>query len=112
MFTDMTGEDCVEPSERPVFAEYLGEGALEPTVMVRLDGYKLIANAESPQQLFHTASEADETKNLIGHGLAVEDHLLSLLESRWDLRALNNDVLHSQQNRNFARAALAAGKSV
>ena len=112
LFTDMTGEDCVEPSERPVFAEYLGEGALEPTVMVRLGGYKLIANAESPQQLFHTASDADETTNLIGHGLAVEDHLLSLLESRWDLRALKNDVLHSQQNRNFARAALAAGKSV
>ena len=112
MFTDIAGEEGGEPSERPVFAEYLGEGAMEPIVMVRLGGYKLIANAKSPQQLFHTASDTDETRNLIGQGLAVEDHLLSLLESRWDLKALENDVLHSQQNRNFTRTALAAGRSI
>ena len=112
LFTDIAGEEGGEPSERPVFAEYLGEGAMEPIVMVRLGGYKLIANAKSPQQLFHTASDTDETRNLIGQGLAVEDHLLSLLESRWDLKALENDVLHSQQNRNFTRTALAAGRSI
>ena len=103
----MVDEESGGGSQRPVFAEYLGEGALEPVVMVRLGGYKLIASARSPQQLFHTAIDADETTNLIGRGLAVEDQLRLLLESSWDLNALEADVLHSQQNRNFTRTALA-----
>ena len=101
------GEESGEGNQRPVFAEYLGEGAMEPIVMVRLGGYKLIANVKSPQQLFHTAIDADETTNLIGQGLAVEDQLVSLLESRWDLNGLRDDVLRSQQDRNFTRTALA-----
>ena len=101
------GEESGEGNQRPVFAEYLGEGAMEPIVMVRLGGYKLIANAKSPQQLFHTAIDADETTNLIGQGLAAEEQLISLLESRWDLNDLKDDVLRSQQNRNFTRTALA-----
>ena len=80
---------------------------MEPIVMVRLGGYKLIANVKSPQQLFHTAIDTDETTNLIGQGLAVEDQLVSLLESRWDLNGLQDDVLRSQQDRNFTRTALA-----
>ena len=80
---------------------------MEPIVMVRLGGYKLIANAKSPQQLFHTAIDTDETTNLIGQGLAVEDQLISLLESSWDLNGLKDDVLRSQQDRNFTRTALA-----
>ncbi len=103
----MAGEESGEDTQRPVFAEYLGEGAMEPIVMVRRGGYKLIASARSPQQLFHTAIDADETTNLIGRGLAVEDQLRSLLESSWDLNALEDDVLQSQQNRNFTRTALA-----
>ena len=102
----MTGEESAEGNQRPVFAEYLGEGAMEPVVMVRLGDYKLIASARSPQQLFHTAVDTGETTNLIGQGLAVEDQLRSLLESSWDLKALEDDVLHSQQNRNFTRTAL------
>ena len=101
------GEESGEGNQRPVFAEYLGEGAMEPIVMVRLGGYKLIANAKSPQQLFHTAIDADETTHLIGQGLAAEEQLISLLESRWDLNDLKDDVLRSQQNRNFTRTALA-----
>ena len=101
------GEESGEGNQRPVFAEYLGEGAMEPIVMVRLGGYKLIANARSPQQLFHTAIDTDETTNLIGQGLAVEDQLISLLESSWDLNGLKDDVLRSQQDRNFTRTALA-----
>ena len=112
LFTRMTGEESGEPSQRPVFAEYLGEGAMEPTVMVSLGGYKLIANAKSAQQLFHTDNDADETTNLIGQGLAVEEHLFSLLESSWNLNALKDDVLHSQQNRNFTRTAIASDRRV
>ena len=106
-FAGIRGEESGEGNQRPVFAEYLGEGAMEPIVMVRLGGYKLIANAKSPQQLFHTAIDTDETTNLIGQGLAVEDQLISLLESSWDLNGLKDDVLRSQQNRNFTRTALA-----
>jgi len=112
LFADITGEEGDEPNQHPVFAEYLGEGAMEPTVMVGLDGYKLVVNAKSPQQLFHTASDPDEIRNLISRGGAVEDHLFSLIESRWDLKALEIDVLQSQRNRNFAHTALSAGKTV
>jgi choline-sulfatase len=99
------GHDGVE-------AEYLAEGALAPIVMLRRGPYKFIHSPADPDQLYHLDSDPDELHNLAADPGPHADALARLREdvrARWDLDALNTQVLASQRRRRLIGAANALG---
>ena len=90
-----------------VAAEYLGEGALGPIVMLREGGYKFIHSTTDPDQLYHLPSDPDELRNLAQDpGSAdVLQGFRAQVASRWNLAALHEQVVASQTRRRFIGAA-------
>jgi choline-sulfatase len=58
--------------DRPVVAEYHGEGIMRPCVMVRHGDWKYIYVHRSPPQLFNLASDPGEWRNRAGDPAAAE----------------------------------------
>jgi choline-sulfatase len=90
-----------------VIAEYLGEGALAPVVMIRRGSYKFVHSPADPDQLYDLVRDPDEL-----HNLARDPARAALLASmrqevalRWDLDGLRQRVLRSQQGRRLIDAA-------
>jgi len=109
---EISGRKMDNHLDRPLFVEYLGEGALKPIVMVRVGEHKLISGIESAQQqLFHLVADPDESNNLLGLENGVENQLSALVLETWDLEILQSDVLRSQALREFTRTALADSRS-
>lgn len=94
-----------------VLAEYLAEGALGPIVMIRRGRHKYIRSFSDPEQLFDLVADPDELDNLVGEASAsdVLEAMRREAEKRWDLAALNEQVLQSQRRRRFVYGALATG---
>ena len=90
-----------------VAAEYLAEGARAPMVMLRRGPYKLIVSPGDPDQVYDVVADPDETVNLAGG----PDHaeLRAEVDERWDLEALERDVLASQAERRLVAEALGHG---
>ena len=60
---------CFGAAENPdavMYAEYLGEGMIEPTRMVRKGQYKYITVNGYPPLLFDVAGDPDESTNIAG----------------------------------------------
>jgi choline-sulfatase len=95
-----------------VAAEYLAEGALAPIVMLRRGPYKFIHSPADPDQLYHLPTDPDELRNLAAdpgsHAQALTE-LRAEVARRWDLAALEKQVLASQQGRRLIGAANAVG---
>jgi choline-sulfatase len=94
-----------------VLGEYLGEGAIAPIVMIRRGTMKFIHSPVDPDQLFDLASDPDELENLAtspDHAQVVTAFAREVGE-RWDLDAIEADVLASQQRRRLIAAAMAKG---
>jgi choline-sulfatase len=97
-----------------VAAEYLAEGALAPIVMLRSGPYKFIHSPADPDQLYHLGDDPDELHNLAHDGVAAA-HATALIRlraeagQRWNLSALHQRVLDSQQRRRLIGAANAQG---
>jgi choline-sulfatase len=94
-----------------VVAEYLAEGVTAPAVMVRRGDHKLIACPGDPDQLYDLAADPHELVDLAsdaGHA-AVLAALRAEVAARWDLDALQRDVLASQRERRLAVRALGQG---
>jgi choline-sulfatase len=105
----MEGRDARRP--RPVLSEYLAEGVNAPAVMVRDGALKYIACGGDPDQLYDLAADPSEVANLASdpdHRASVE-RLAAELGRRWDLDALERDVLASQRERRLVLSALAEG---
>jgi choline-sulfatase len=77
-------------------------------VMLRRGAYKLIVSPGDPDQLYDVVADPAETVNLAG-GAAHAD-LRAEVDARWDLDALERDVLASQAERRLVTAALAEGE--
>ena len=108
---EISGGDIDNHLGRPLFGEYLGEGALEPIVMVRVGENKLISGVESAQQLFHLTTDPDERNNLLSQEVGVKKQLAAIIQETWELELLRSDVLRSQALREFTRTALADSSS-
>jgi choline-sulfatase len=95
----------------PVVAEYLAEGVRAPAVMVRRGAHKLVVSPGDPDQLYDVAADPHETADLSGDPAhaAVLGELRAEVESRWDLAALERDVLASQAERRAVASALGEG---
>lgn len=98
-------------SERPVIAEYLGEGTIEPIRMVRWKQYKYITVNGYPPQLFDLQADPNETVNVAGRAehSAAEAHLREVAAEGWDGPALKNAVLRNQQDRKVIRSVKGDG---
>lgn len=95
-----------------VMAEYLGEGALAPMVMVRRGRYKFIHAPGDPDQLYDLAHDPNERHNLAlspVHAPLLQDFRAEVAQ-RWDLSALHAEVVRSQQRRRLVYQALSTGR--
>lgn len=98
-------------AERDVCAEYLGEGALDPRLMVRRGDLKYVFSDSDPVELYDLAEDPDEQVNRAGHPdyVAHERALHEAVISRWTPSELKRAVIDSQQRRLFVHEALTAG---
>jgi choline-sulfatase len=93
----------------PVVAEYLAEGVTAPAVMVRGGALKYVRCPGDPDQLYDLAADPRELRSLAGdddRGAA----LRAEADRRWDLAALERDVLASQRERRLVVPALDRGR--
>lgn len=95
-----------------VSGEYLGEGALAPVVMIRRGQWKFIHSPADPDQLYDLSTDPDELRNLAQH----PEHATRItafrdeVARRWDLAAIERDVIDSQRRRRVVSAANATGR--
>ncbi len=102
--SDGTGRD-------EVIGEYLGEGAIAPIVMIRRNQWKYIHSPSDPDQLFDLSADPDELSNCASDP-AHADVVAAFrreVATRWDLGAIEADVLASQHRRRLVAAANAIG---
>jgi choline-sulfatase len=92
----------------PVVAEYLAEGVTAPAVMVRDGALKYVRCPGDPDQLYDLAADRRELRNLAGDERG--DALRAEADRRWDLAALERDVLASQRERRLVVSALDRGR--
>jgi choline-sulfatase len=94
-----------------VVGEYLAEGAVAPVVMIRRGSLKFIASPGDPDQLYDVGADPDELTNLAGTELHAREAAAFREEvaARWDLEALREEVVASQQRRQLIANAVSVG---
>jgi choline-sulfatase len=101
-----------EAGHDEVIGEYLAEGAIAPSLMIRRGEYKYIYSPTDPDLLFNLRNDPQELVNLAESS----DHFGSLQEFRhevstgWNIEQLHEDVLWSQRRRRLVGQALNHGK--
>jgi choline-sulfatase len=92
-------------------SEILCEGAIAPCLMIRRQRYKYIYSPPDPEQLYDLVADPKEL-----HNLAAEPEYEEVRRSfheeytdRWDVGAIHQAVLASQQRRLLVGRALASG---
>lgn len=94
-----------------VIGEYLGEGTIDPLLMIRRGPYKYVRSRPDPEQLFDLASDPRELTNLATSPDYAEllQGFREVVSRRWDLDRLRAQVLASQRRRRLVNAALRQG---
>jgi choline-sulfatase len=93
-----------------VAAEYLAEGTYAPCVMLRRGPLKFVHCPGDPDQLYDLERDPDELVNLAEDETDAVAELAAEVRRRWDLEALREQVLASQERRRLVARALAEGK--
>jgi choline-sulfatase len=92
--------------------EYLAEGAIAPVVMIRRENWKFIHSPVDPDQLYDLSNDPDELRNLAQNS-GYSEHLSAFraeVARRWDLAAIEREVIDSQRRRRIVAAANATGR--
>jgi len=101
------------PLRDEVIGEYMGEGTVSPIVMIRRGQYKYVTSLVDPPQLFDLKADLYELDNLATSTKPEHERLANAFAAeaaqRWDLRAIHDDVLHSQRQRKLCWSALKQG---
>jgi choline-sulfatase len=100
--------------DRPMLAEYLGEGILQPMRMIREGDWKYVDVNEHAPLLFNLAEDPHERHNRSGDSelSEIEQNLRSRLLSDWDGSALRQQIMADQQQRLMLNEALEKGEQV
>lgn len=99
-------------TERSVYGEMLGEGAIAPVLMIRRGAYKYIYSQPDPEQLYDLDNDPHELTNLA----SVPEYAVTLeafraeLNQKWNVSELHQEVIASQRRRRFVDGALREGK--
>jgi choline-sulfatase len=102
------GGERLAPSD--VAVEYLAEGVNSPAVMLRRGRHKYIWCADDPEQLFDVEADPHELDDLADGEPELCAGLRAEVERRWDMPALNEAVLRSQDERRLVVDALRNGR--
>jgi choline-sulfatase len=96
---------------RPVIAEYLGQGTIEPIRMVRWGQYKYITVNGYPPQLYDLQADPNETVNVAGRPerSSVEAQIRRFAEKDWDGPAIKKAVMKNQQDHLMIRSVKGDG---
>jgi choline-sulfatase len=105
---DADGVSLLRARDRPVIAEYHGEGVQAPSAMVRSGDYKLIVSGEDPDLLYDLGADPLELRDLSAAGELVEP-LRAAVDARLDLADIDRRVRVSQGERRLVSAALRRG---
>jgi choline-sulfatase len=99
------------PDRDEAVAEYLGEGAIAPIVMIRRGRHKFIHSPADPDQLFDLAADPHERADLAGEAASagLVEGFRREIAARWDLERLDREVRESQHRRFAVRRALGTG---
>jgi choline-sulfatase len=98
-------------TESPVYAEYMGEGAVAPIIMIRRGSLKFIHAPGDPDQLYDLSGDPDELVNLAADPAwrVTRDAFLAEVRRGWDTERITREVLASQRRRRLVAAANAVG---
>ena len=99
------------PGPGEVCGEYLAEGAIAPIVMIRRARHKFVHSPVDPDQLYDVVADPEERVNLVAHPpeAAVAAAFREEVARRWNLVAVHDAVLASQQRRHLVYASLRQG---
>ena len=95
-----------------VIGEYVGEGSIDPMMMIREGEWKFNYCAVDPAQLFNIANDPSELNNLAQdaeHQELVKE-FTNKIHERWNVDHFRKDVLRSQQHRLSVYHSLRKGK--
>ena len=95
-----------------VYGEMLFECAIAPCLMIRRGRYKFIYSPPDPEQLYDLEADPHELHNLAGlpEYAAIQQSFHDEMSRRWDVSALNEEVLASQRRRRLVDSALMSGR--
>jgi choline-sulfatase len=97
---------------KPVIAEYLGEGARAPMIMIRDDRYKFISCPVDPSQLFDLHDDPHELHNLAARPEFAHliDSFRKQMDDHVDVETLDREVHASQRRRRIVFTSHMTGK--
>jgi choline-sulfatase len=96
-----------------VQAEYLGEGAIAPCLMLKRGRYKFVYSAPDPDQLYDLEADSLELENLAGRpeAAAVARDMKAEILRLWDPDDIKRRVIESQNRRRFIFDVLTKGRT-
>ncbi|KAL5113297.1 hypothetical protein ACEQ8H_008831 [Pleosporales sp. CAS-2024a] len=103
-----------KPGKDEVFGEYMGEGTVTPTYMIRRRQWKYTCSLVDPPQLFDLEKDPKELNNLATCTESRYQKVLGAFEAeaqeKWDFEQIHKDALKSQRMRQLAWSALQIGR--
>lgn len=94
--------------------EILAEGAISPCLMIRRGRYKYIYSDPDPDQLYDLVADPNELENLAQQPdfASLRQAFKAEIMEHWDVVALHQKVLASQQRRRMVNEALMTGQYI
>jgi choline-sulfatase len=103
-----------KPGKDEVFGEYMGEGTITPTYMIRRHEWKFTFSLADGSQLYNLAEDPQELHDLARSTEPHNQKMLAKFEAeareKWDFTKIHNDVLRSQRMRQLVCSALKIGR--
>jgi choline-sulfatase len=103
-----------EPGKDEVFGEYMGEGTITPTYMIRRREWKYTCSLVDAPQLFDISNDPLELNNLALSDKPQHQEVLARFDAearaKWDFERIHMDTLKCQRQRQIAWSALQIGK--
>jgi choline-sulfatase len=103
-----------KPGKDEVFGEYMGEGTITPTYMIRRHEWKYICSLVDAPQLFDIVSDPLEINNLALSDKPQHQEVLAQFDAearaKWDFKKIHSEALKCQRQRQIAWTALQIGR--
>ena len=101
-----------DESPQPVLGEYVGEGSIDPMLMIRMQQWKFNYCENDPPQLFDLEADPHELNNLALQAEQQElvQQFIERVCQRWNIPRFRSEVLSSQKRRHRVYQGLRQGK--
>jgi choline-sulfatase len=103
-----------KPGRDEVFGEYMGEGTVTPTYMIRRHQWKFTYSMADGPQLFNLVEDPQELNDLAvstePHNQKILSNFMAEASEKWNFTKIHNDTLLSQRMRQLAKSALQIGR--